>query len=144
MKRKSNCFMSENRVRDLGWFNMPSCSENRGSVTIETTFSLFVFAILFLFMLYFYEILETQTSLQIDSGVELRQKMLANSKECYSSVSVDNAERISLRYNLTRFIPAPARSFEATSRKIAYVGSCPGRFMSRFDGPNQRRVRQPD
>jgi len=89
---------------------MPSCSENRGSVTIETTFSLFVFAILFLFMLYFYEILETQTSLQIDSGVELRQKMLANSKECYSSVSVDNAERISLRYNLTRFIPAPARS----------------------------------
>jgi len=116
----------------------------RGAVMVETTFGIFVFAILFLFMLYFYEALETKVAVQINSGIDLRKKMIQSNTACYRRVQSFNVERVELPYKINNFVPSQARSVEIEANKIGHTGACIGLGRSRFDNDRSRQPRSPN
>jgi len=115
----------------------------QGSVMIETTFGMFVFAILFLFMLYFYEALETKVAVQIDSGIDMRSKLIQSNFSCYRQVVSESRERVNLRYRINNFVPSSAKPIDIVSIKVAHTGACPGVGRSRFDNSRSRQPRSP-
>lgn len=111
---------------------------------VETTFGIFVFAIIFLFMMYFYEALETKVALQIDAGVDLREKMIQGNSGCYERVQSLNNEQVDLAYKINNFVPSSVRSVEIEVNKIGYTGACWGVGRSRFDNNRLRQPRSPN
>ena len=113
-----------------------------GMIIVEAAMAMIWYGLLFVFLLYIYEYLEANQESQIVAGVKLREQMLGEISNCYSTVEQEFEGEVGVQYKLKPFFNED--SMPINIKKIGYAGPCPRPRESRFDRSNYREPRSPE